>query len=134
VIEYPCSLLVALAEEGWVEGPLVEEILKRYLEPVFDQFTPGHPDCLLLGCTHFPVFSQALQHIVGPDITIIDSGIATAMTVYELLMRQGLAHESHDKIVKLKFLATDSLPRFKRIAEVFLRSSIAEASLELVEL
>ena len=30
-----CPLFVALAEEGWTEGAIVEAIARRYLEPIF---------------------------------------------------------------------------------------------------
>jgi glutamate racemase len=30
-----CSLFVALAEEGWVEGPIAEAVARRYLESIF---------------------------------------------------------------------------------------------------
>ncbi|MDP8986623.1 MAG: glutamate racemase [Pseudomonadota bacterium] len=30
-----CSLFVAMAEEGWVEGPIAEAVARRYLAPIF---------------------------------------------------------------------------------------------------
>ena len=33
-----CSLFVALAEEGWTQGPLVEQIAAKYLSPPFPTF------------------------------------------------------------------------------------------------
>src|SRR5690606_32655053 len=49
-----CSLLVALAEEGWTDGPVVAGALARYFEGLF-----AEADVLLLGCTHFPVLADA---------------------------------------------------------------------------
>ena len=51
VTQQACPLFVALAEEGLTEGPIVELVAKRYLDPLLAG-TP--PDCLVLGCTHFP--------------------------------------------------------------------------------
>jgi glutamate racemase len=45
-----CPLFVALAEEGWTDGPIVDAIAHRYLD---DLFVAGeeleHPDTLVLG-------------------------------------------------------------------------------------
>src|SRR5260370_14843203 len=59
-----CSLFVAVAEEGWVEGVIVEAIARRYLEPIFSGgqsrgAAAAVPDTLVLGCTHFPVLAAA---------------------------------------------------------------------------
>ena len=54
-----CSLFVSLAEEGWTKGPLVEQIVARYLTPLFERFGDHLPDALVLGCTHFPVLAEA---------------------------------------------------------------------------
>src|SRR5690606_1096390 len=64
VVATPCSLFVSLAEEGWIEGPIVEAIAHLYLDPVFE--AEPRIDTLLLGCTHFPVLANALRNVVGP--------------------------------------------------------------------
>jgi hypothetical protein len=76
VLQVPCSLFVALAEEGWVAGPIAEAIAHRYLDAPLAEL-PG-ADCLVLGCTHFPVLRAAISAAVGPRITLIDSAETTA--------------------------------------------------------
>ena len=82
-----CPLFVALAEEGWTDGPVVEGVIHRYLD---DVFVPGDaadgPDTLLLGCTHFPVLAPALARVLGPGVVIVDSAATTAPSLEQALV------------------------------------------------
>ena len=74
-----CPLFVALAEEGWTDGPIVEGVIHRYLDDVFVAgATDAHPDTLVLGCTHFPVLAPTLRKVLGNGIAIVDSAATTA--------------------------------------------------------
>ena len=70
VTQQACPLFVALAEEGLTHGPIVELAAKRYLDPLL---TGAPPDCLVLGCTHFPVLKETIAHIAGPRVKLVDS-------------------------------------------------------------
>lgn len=134
IIEWPCQLLVALAEEGWCQGALVEQIIQRVLAPLFDrlkqaQITPG---CFLLGCTHFPVLRVAMQSALGEQTLIVDPAEAVAEEVKALLVSQGL-HSAH-RSGAVYFMATDGVERFARVAEIFLGEPIAPGQVEWVNL
>ncbi|MDE6735060.1 MAG: glutamate racemase, partial [Desulfovibrio sp.] len=86
-----CTLFVPMAEEGWMEGPLVEGVARRYLDGLFTADEGTHrPDTLVLGCTHFPLLLRALQNVVGPGVTIVDSAATTAESVEGELRARGL--------------------------------------------
>ena len=125
-----CPLFVSLAEEGWTDGPIVEAVARRYLEPMFE----GHdvPDTLLLGCTHFPALIAPLRRVAGGSVTIVDSAETTASAVRENLDRLGLRREQGIGTVRL--LATDGPERFARVGSVFSGEPIAAAEVELVDL
>ncbi len=63
VLARACPLFVALAEEGWIEGEIVEAVAHRYLDGLFHGSEA--PDTLVLGCTHFPVFASVLSRQLG---------------------------------------------------------------------
>ncbi|HEX8076278.1 MAG TPA: glutamate racemase, partial [Chthoniobacterales bacterium] len=42
-----CPLLVPLIEEGWLDGPVTDEIIRQYLAPLLEDAV----DTLVLGCT-----------------------------------------------------------------------------------
>ena len=129
VTQQACPLFVALAEEGLTHGPIVELATKRYLDPLL---TGAPPDCLVLGCTHFPVLKETIALIAGPRVKLVDSAETTAAAVERLLNDRGLACTGSERT--LRFLATDAPERFARVGEIFLGAKIAPPDVELVDL
>lgn len=131
-----CPLLVALAEEGWNHGPIVEAVLQRYLEPMFTG--EAMPDTLVLGCTHFPVFRETLGKVLGRAVNIVDSADTTALALVRMLDEQGLRRDSdasqHQDSAAVRFMATDGRERFARVAAYFLETPVAAEAVELVDL
>ena len=127
-----CSVFVALAEEGWTAGPIVEQVAHRYLDGVFAG--AAAPDTLLLGCTHFPVLAAALRKAVPPAVALVDSARTTAQAVAELLAAEGLARAADEpKLGASRFLATDGPERFARVGSIFLGRPLQAAEVELVD-
>ena len=129
VTQQACPLFVALAEEGLTHGPIVELAAKRYLDPLL---SGASPECLVLGCTHFPVLKDTIALIAGPGVKLVDSAETTALAVQRLLNDRDLARTTGPRT--LHFLATDAPARFARVGEIFLGAKIAPADVELVDL
>jgi glutamate racemase len=129
-----CPLFVALAEEGWTDGPVVEGVVARYLDEVFhpDSESPP-PDTLLLGCTHFPVFAPLLRRVLGSDVAIVDSAETAAVCLAEVLESRGLARPA-DREGTIRLLATDGAERFARVGGVFLGQALSASDVEIVDL
>ena len=131
VIQAACPLFVPLAEEGWTMEPETISIAKRYLQPIVEQGI----DALVLGCTHYPILRDVIQQTVGENVTLIDSGEATAEEVELLLERRDLknpdAVNGHRSLCDDldHFYVTDAAERFARVAERFLgaQPSVLEA-------
>jgi glutamate racemase len=132
VIEWPCQLLVALAEEGWCQGELVEKIIQEILLPLNKQLQGKQPACYLLGCTHFPILKDALQSVLGNEAIIIDPASKVAENVLQLLEAQNLLNQNCSSATR--FLATDGVERFSRVAKFFLGEQIPVDAVELVTL
>lgn len=132
VEEVACSLLVALAEEGWTEGPIAESVASAYVARFFGRAPQDRPDTIILGCTHFPVLGNAIRAAVGPEPAVIDSASTTARVVAATL-EQGRALAS-GRAGQLRLLATDGPARFARVGARFLAEAIAESDVELVDL
>jgi glutamate racemase len=130
VAQKACPLFVALAEEGWTDGPIVEAVARRYLEPLFAG--PAPADTLLLGCTHFPALVAPIRRVVGPRVALVDSAETTAAATAERLVALGLRREQGIGTVRL--MATDGPERFARVGSVFSGEPIAAAEVELVDL
>jgi len=134
----PAQLFVSLAEEGWIDGSVVTDIARRYLDPLMAEFPEGGPDCLVLGCTHFPVLAEAIQGVLPQGVCLIDSAETTARWVAEELGARGLLRPNGGgpRSVKesVRFFATDDPERFARVGEIFLGEPLSPSDVTLVDL
>jgi len=133
VEELACSLLVALAEEGWTEGEIAESVARAYVTRVFARPASERPDTIILGCTHFPLVQSAIRAAVGTQPQIIDSASATARVVAATLERSDALAVSR-RAPTLRLLATDGPARFARLGARFLGETFEESDVELVDL
>jgi len=137
----PAQVFVALAEEGWTEGPEVEAVAKRYLDPLMAEFPEGGPDCLVLGCTHFPVLAEAIRKVLPKGVCLVDSAETTAESVALELAERGLLKpvpqgmkDGEQPCGTVRFFATDDPERFAKVGEIFLGTPLAAADITLVDL
>ena len=126
--EKACPLLVPLVEEGWVEHSVTEQVAKIYLGEGFaDGFSDA--DVLVLGCTHYPLLKKMLHRVAPGHVRIVDSAESTARAVsshlQQLLPGQASAEERR-ALPRLKFFATDSVEKFRRLGERFLGHPIED--------
>jgi glutamate racemase len=125
--EKACPLLVPLVEEGWVDHPVTEEVAGIYLKEAFaDGFQDA--DALVLGCTHYPLLKPLLHRVAPSHVSIVDSADSTAGVVAHRLQKllapgQAVQEERRTR-PRLKFFATDSVEKFRRLGERFLGHSI----------
>lgn len=126
-----CSLFVALAEEGWHQGELVEQIVSKCLKPLVD--TAPNIDTLVLGCTHFPVLKEPISRVLGDDIQLVDSAETTAVAVAEELIEHALLNPQ-SSAGNEHYLVTDGPERFSRVARQFMDRDIELNQIELVDI
>ncbi len=120
VLTQSCGLLVALAEEGILDEDIVQAILKRYLASIMKD--TKNLDCMILGCTHFPIFTHSISTLLGNDIHIVDSAKETATAVCDMMASSTIHRSTHPS--RIRFLVTDLPERFIRIGEIFFGRSI----------
>jgi glutamate racemase len=136
VIERACPLFVSLAEEGWANSDVARLVARDYLA----DFSKTSIAVLVLGCTHYPILRDVISETVGTEVTLIDSGAATAADVESLLETSALTHDEPVGIDQERrlcddldhFYVTDAAERFAKVAERFLGS--APSILEAVEI
>ena len=130
-----CTLFVSLAEEGLMDGPIVEGVAHHYLDSIFSEPDPAlRPDTLLLGCTHFPLFAEALQGVVTPAVRVVNPAATVAQTVAGELQRRGLGQADSTRTGTRHFMTTDNRERFARTGSIFLGSFLGVDDVELVDL
>ena len=130
VFEKACPLFVPLAEEGWIKHKATYEIAEEYLKELREL----NIDTLVLGCTHYPILVDAIQEVIGKNVILIDSGIASAQVVKSELSRTDL-HTNSFTVGNQEFYVSDIPVKFKEVAELFLGRKIKEVKkVELEEL
>ena len=125
VISKACPLFVPLVEEGWLDTPITRMVIEEYLS----SFREAGIDCLVLGCTHYPLLAPAISEFMGPEVRLISSSEAVAEVVQRSLEENGMLNGG-DKRNDMLFL-TDHSATFHRAMGRFLDG--ASASVELVD-
>jgi len=127
VVEKACPLFVPLVEEGWTDHPVTEQVARIYLYEAFSHASPDNDardtDVLVLGCTHYPLLKPLLRRITPPQVTIVDSAESTAHDVARQLQIHPLpisTEVERRSAPRLKFFATDSAEKFKKMGSRFL--------------
>jgi glutamate racemase len=130
----PTPLLVPMIEEGRkADDPVVRLAMKQYLQPF-----ARHPlDVMVLGCTHYPIYKNLIQEMLGPHVSVIDSARQCAEDVTRRLASHGLlrpvmkmqgnpgdAAPADGASGNLRCFVTDDPARFQRLAPRFLNREI----------
>ncbi len=110
-----CPLLVPLVEDGRrsPDDPIVKAVLEEYLLPLKETGA----DTLILGCTHYPLLTEAISRIL-PEVTVISSSEACAAELKEQIEALGIAGRHHD--TKHRWFVSDDKAGFERNASLYL--------------
>src|SRR5881296_1145188 len=112
-----CPLLVPLIEEGLLNDAVTDQVIMRYLQPLL----AGGIDTLVLGCTHYPLLTNAITRAVRRQIVLVDSAHNCARAVEEMLDRHSL-RAAPPKHGKLHVALTDAADIFRSSASGMLPS------------
>jgi glutamate racemase len=118
-----CPMLVHLVEEGWVNEEITRLTIIKYLKPLLEKSI----DTIILGCTHFPVVSDLIKEVVGPSITLIDSGKETAKKVKQILDKSGL-NKNDPSAGEFNFYVSDIPDKFDEVGTLFLGRPVVQAT------
>jgi glutamate racemase len=81
VFSKECSLLIPVAEEGTGNSDIARAIAQYYLYELVDSGI----DCLILGCSHYPLLLEVFQDVVSSRIELIDCALWTAVEMQGML-------------------------------------------------
>ena len=117
VLEEACPLLVPLVEEGFIQDPITEAILERYLKQVKDQAYKT----VILGCTHYPVLRADLQKVLGAEVKLIESGKVLGKRLNELFQAGSLSQAPDRSSREIRICITDITDHFERLAQQLMK-------------
>jgi glutamate racemase len=123
VFQQACPLFVPLVEEGWIDDPVTNLIVYRYVSRVLRH----QVDTLIFGCTHYPVLTAAIRKAAGNSIQLVDSSLG----LLEDLGRLDLKKEGPRG--RMRIICTDFSPRLEETAHLILGDGQFD-SIEAVDL
>lgn len=122
-----CPLFVPLIEEGWLEGPVTDQIVRQYLEPLVEEGI----DTLVLGCTHYPLLRGAIGRFLGDAVKLVDSAENCATAVAQLLTAEDLQAKTTGS-GSLTVALTDPPDAFLEVAREALQLDLGKVQLRPV--
>jgi glutamate racemase len=149
----PCPLFVPLVEEGLIDSDITRLAVQYYLYEMVDLGI----DCLILGCTHYPILMEVIQSTVGNRIQLVDSALWTAKEAQHIMKALGAEYpaaqtqtdpkeqskrpgqfslDTSEGFAASRFLVSDVTPNFESVAETLLGAglpSIEKVSVEELE-
>lgn len=116
-----CPLFVPLVENGRFHpgDVVIETVAREYLTPLRDQGV----DTLILGCTHYPLLTEIIAGIMGPEVTLVSAGEESAFELKRRLKEGGLL-APEGRTGETDFYVSDRTEDFEAIASVFLREEL----------
>lgn len=123
IISKACPLLAPMAEEGWIDNEVAKLTVKEYLKDM------GELDSLILGCTHYPLFTKLIENELPTKTKIINTGVIIAKYLKEYLTKNDMLNDR--KIGECKIYLTDLESKFSKIANNFLGREIGLNKIEI---
>ena len=90
--------------------------LPQILPGLLAPFQDAEVDALVLGCTHFPLLRDEIGAILGPGVTLLDSGAAIARQAQRVLEAHGLLNQSLERPA-YRYLTTSDSPALGNVLE-----------------
>lgn len=93
IIGLPAPGIVELVESGRADSEEMDEYLKKLFLP----FEKDKPDCVVLGCTHFPFAKKAIIRCLGEGVRLYDGAEGAARYAKKLLLEGSLLEDENKK-------------------------------------
>jgi glutamate racemase len=124
-----CPLFVPIVEEGLFDTTVTRAAAQYYLYELVDIGI----DCLILGCTHYPLLFEVIQGTVGNNVQVLDSAFWTAKEAQDILhAMSALSPDKAGGALASRFYVTDMTPNFESSARQFLGDTMG--NIEKVDL
>lgn len=112
--------MVEQIEKGEIDSIQTKEMLESWLYPMRE----SNVDTIVLGCTHYPLVSEIIEHVMERRLNLIHTGDAIAKRLLFLSKDKGHQNEG---VLKMTLYSTDMLD--KKIV-----SHIIDEDIEIKEL
>ncbi|ABB09119.1 glutamate racemase [Burkholderia sp. Ac-20384] len=108
--------LVEAIERGDTNSPALRALLDSYLQPMLDDGA----DTLVLGCTHYPFFTETIRDLVGDRLTLVDTSDAIARQLVRVLDERHLRAPAGTRAAPPRFCSTSDGRQLQALASTLL--------------
>ena len=115
-----------MAEEGWIENEIAKLVVAEYLKGL------KNIQCLILGCTHYPLFKNAIEEQIGDSVDVINTGEVLAKSLNEILKEKNIANNKQST-KQYEIYLTDMETNFINVASKLLKDENIGAKIKLAE-
>ncbi|WNZ89534.1 glutamate racemase [Streptococcus iniae] len=121
-----CPKFVPIVESNETQSSVAKKVVYETLAPLV-----GKVDTLVLGCTHYPLLRPIIQNVMGPQVTLIDSGAECVRDISVLLNYFQINSSRHVLKEEHHFYTTASGESFQAIASHWLDEKIDVEHIDL---
>jgi len=121
-----CPLLAPMAEEGWTDNDIAKLAIREYLKE-FENI-----DCLILGCTHYPLFEKLIKEELEKYVEIINTGKKLSKDLKGILYKNQIQNTNKEK-GNYEIYLTDTETNFVNVAKKLLNEDEILESINKVD-
>lgn len=122
VYQQACPMWVPLIENNEHLDEGADYFVKKYVDELMNR--ASDIDCVLLGCTHYPLLSEKIKNHLPPGVEVVSQGEIVAGSLKDYLYRHPEMEQSCTKGGSRKFLTTDDTVKFDKHASAFFGSVV----------
>jgi glutamate racemase len=112
-------LFVPMIEEGFIFDDISNAIIRNYLS----RHDIGGVECLILGCTHYPIIKNQISKFYNFGVDVIDSSKIVAESLRKLLTNRQLENKDANNVFR-KFFVSDVTQSFRVISKMFFEEEV----------
>lgn len=122
-----CPLLAPMAEEGWTDNEIAKLTIHEYLKDF------AEIDCLILGCTHYPLFKNVIEKELNSKVQIINTGEMLSVDLKQILEQKDNTNSLNNN-GKYEIYLTDTETNFINVAKKLLKDENISEKIKKAEL
>ena len=127
--EMACPLLVPLIENGEAESEGADWFVAKYTRQLLE--ADPEIDTILLGCTHYPLITDAIRRHVPEKVKLLEQGPLVAESLADYLRRHPEIEERCLRGADCRYLTTEDPGKFDPMATAFTGTEVRSHRIDL---
>lgn len=124
-----CPFWVPLVEYNEADSPGADYFVKKRIDQLMN--IDKDIDCIILGCTHYPLLMPKIVKYVPKGVRIVPQGDYVAESLKDYLRRHTDLEKTIDRNSCCRYLTTENPEKFQEHAQVFLHENVKVEHVDL---